>query len=43
MAEFDILVTGGTLPDGRVADIGITGDRIAALGDLSGSTAGEVI
>ncbi|MGC9419443.1 MAG: amidohydrolase family protein [Rhodovulum sp.] len=43
MAEFDILVTGGTLPDGRVADIGIRGDRIAAVGDLAGSTAGRVI
>ena len=43
MAEFDILVSGGTLPDGAVADIGITGATIAAVGDLSGSTAGEVI
>ena len=43
MASFDLLVTGGTLPDGRVLDIGITGDRIAAMGDLSGSDAGEVI
>lgn len=29
--SFDILVKGGTLPDGRVADIGIRGDRIAAI------------
>ncbi|SIO53616.1 cytosine deaminase [Rhodovulum sp. ES.010] len=43
MAEFDILVTGGTLPDGRIADIGTQGDRIAGVGDLSGSTAGRVI
>ncbi len=43
MAEFDILVSGGSLPDGRVADIGITGATIAAVGDLSGSTAGEAI
>ena len=43
MAEFDILVTGGTLVDGSVADIGTTGANIAAVGDLSGSTAGEVI
>ncbi len=28
---FDLLVRGGTLPDGRVADIGIRGDRIAAV------------
>jgi cytosine deaminase len=31
---FDLLVKGGTLPDGRVADIGIIGDRIAAVGAL---------
>jgi len=43
MAEFDLLVTGGTLTDGTVADIGIRGDRIAAVGALQGSTAGEVI
>ncbi|WP_068114531.1 amidohydrolase family protein [Tropicimonas marinistellae] len=43
MAEFDILVTGGTLPDGTRADIGITGATIAAVGDLSGSTAGTEI
>ncbi|WGH77229.1 amidohydrolase family protein [Jannaschia ovalis] len=28
---FDLIVKGGTLPDGRVADIGISGDRIAAV------------
>ncbi|MCO8146325.1 amidohydrolase family protein [Rhodovulum tesquicola] len=43
MAEFDILIRGGTLTDGRVADIGTRGDRIAAVGDLAGSTAGRVI
>ena len=43
MAQFDILVTGGTLPDGQVADIGIRGHVIAAVGDLTGSTAGETI
>ena len=31
---FDILVKGGTLPDGSVADIGITGESIAAIGRL---------
>lgn len=31
---FDLLVKGGTLPDGSVADIAITGDRIAAVGRL---------
>lgn len=39
---FDILVKGGTLPDGTTADIGITGDRIAALGRLE-AEAGQVI
>ena len=43
MAEFDILVTGGTLPDGTVADIGIRGRTIAAIGTLEGSTAGTTI
>lgn len=33
---FDLIVKGGTLPDGRVADIGITGDRITAIGALQG-------
>ena len=28
---FDLLVRGGALPDGRVADIGIEGGRIAAI------------
>jgi cytosine deaminase len=39
---FDLLVKGGTLPDGTVADIGITGDRIAAVGRID-ATAGRVI
>jgi cytosine deaminase len=39
---FDLLVKGGTLPDGTVADIGITGDRIAAVGKLE-AEAGRVI
>ncbi len=39
---FDLLVRGGTLPDGTVADIGITGDRIAAVGRLE-AEAGRVI
>ncbi|MCT4370399.1 amidohydrolase family protein [Yangia mangrovi] len=43
MATFDILVTGGTLPDGTTADIGITGSRIAAIGNLADSEAGETI
>lgn len=36
---FDLLVKGGTLPDGTVADIGITGDRIAAVGRLDAGAA----
>ncbi|MGL4279113.1 MAG: amidohydrolase family protein [Albidovulum sp.] len=40
---FDLLIQGGTLPDGRVADIGIRGDRIAAVGDLKDAQAGCVI
>lgn len=36
---FDLLVKGGTLPDGTVADIGITGDRIAAVGRLDAEAA----
>ncbi|SNR77305.1 amidohydrolase family protein [Puniceibacterium sediminis] len=43
MADFDLLVKGGTLPDGSHADIGIRGDRIIAIGALSGAVAGEVI
>lgn len=40
---FDLLVKGGTLPDGRVADIGIQGDQIAAVGALGDVEAGQVI
>ncbi|MDP4033700.1 MAG: amidohydrolase family protein [Pseudorhodobacter sp.] len=40
---FDLIVKGGTLPDGRVADIGIRGDRIAAVEKLDGTGAGQVI
>ena len=32
---FDLIIKGGTLPDGRATDIGIKGDRIAAIEDLS--------
>jgi cytosine deaminase len=39
---FDLLVKGGTLPDGTVADIGIKGDRISAVGQLE-AEAGRVI
>lgn len=50
MPAFDILIKNGTVIDGtgrpgRRADVGINGDRIAAVGDLSGPdvTAGTVI
>ncbi|MGB5868660.1 MAG: amidohydrolase family protein, partial [Albidovulum sp.] len=33
---FDLIVRGGTLPDGSVADIAIKGDRIAAIGRVEG-------
>ena len=39
---FDLLVKGGTLPDGTRADIGIEGDTIAAIGRL-GTQAHRVI
>ena len=32
--SFDLIVKGGTLPDGSVADIGIVGDTIAAIAPL---------
>ena len=46
--DFDIVIRGGTVYDGsgtqgRIVDVGINGDRIAALGDLSGRRAGETI
>ncbi len=42
---YDIVLSGGEIYDGsggepRTADLGIRGDRIAALGDLSGADAG---
>jgi cytosine deaminase len=40
---FDILVRGGTLPDGTTADIAIQGDRIAAMGALPDAPAARVI
>jgi cytosine deaminase len=39
---FDLIIRGGTLPDGSVADIGIRGDKIAAVGLLE-AEAGRVI
>jgi cytosine deaminase len=40
---FDLVIRGGTLPSGEVADIGITGQHIAAIGDLSSAEAGQSI
>ncbi|MCX7889318.1 MAG: amidohydrolase family protein [Rhodobacteraceae bacterium] len=40
---FDILIRGGTLPDGRVADIAVRGDRIAAVEPAITAQAGRVI
>lgn len=41
--SFDLIVRGGTLTDGRVADIGISGGRIAAIEAKLDAEAGEVI
>ncbi|MBL8583773.1 MAG: amidohydrolase family protein [Rhizobiaceae bacterium] len=40
---FDLIVKGGTLPDGRIADIGIAGERIAAIEPRIEAEAGRVI
>jgi len=40
---FDLIVKGGTLPDGRVTDVGIRADRIVAVEDLGAAEAGRVI
>jgi N-acyl-D-amino-acid deacylase len=46
--QFDLLIRGGRVVDGtgapaRVADVGVAGDRVAAVGNLSGVTASRVI
>ena len=46
--RFDLIVRGGEVVDGtgqppRRADVGVVGDRITQVGDLSGATAGRVI
>lgn len=40
---FDLIVKGGTLPDGSVADIGIKGDKITAVAQLDTAHAGQII
>ena len=40
---FDILVKGGVLPDGKSMDIGIRGDRIAAIEPTIDAEAGQVV
>jgi len=45
---YDLLIRGGRVVDGtgvaaRVADVGVTGDRIAAVGDLVSASAARVI
>lgn len=40
---FDLIVKGGTLPDGRVADIGIRGAEIGAVEPHLEAEAGEII
>ena len=47
-ADFDVLFVGGTIVDGsgaprHAADVGVTGDRIASIGDLRGRSAARVI
>ncbi|WP_405109905.1 amidohydrolase family protein [Phaeobacter sp. BS52] len=39
----DLLIKGGTLPDGSIADIGITGDTITEVAPSIDATAGETI
>jgi len=41
--SFDLIVKGGTLPDGTVADIGIEDDRIAAIEPRIEADAGRIV
>ena len=41
--SFDLIVKGGTLPDGTVADIGIKGETIAAIEPRLDAAAGRVV
>ena len=40
---FDLIVKGGTLPDGRTTDIGISGGKITAIDALDTADAAEII
>ena len=40
---FDLIVKGGTQPDGQVADIGIKGAKIEAIGDLTNAVSGQTV
>ncbi|WP_298973301.1 amidohydrolase family protein [uncultured Roseobacter sp.] len=40
---FDLIIKGGTLTTGEITDIGIKGNRITAIEDLSTANAGQVI
>lgn len=47
-AIFDVIIRGGTVYDGtgspgRRADVGVRGDRVAAVGDLAGSQAALIV
>jgi len=47
-SHFDLIVRGGTVIDGtgqapQRVDVGVSGDRITQLGDLSGASAGRII
>ncbi|MFI5038088.1 MAG: hypothetical protein ACHP93_06365, partial [Solirubrobacterales bacterium] len=46
--DYDVLLVGGTVVDGTGAprlraDVALTGDRIAAIGDLAGRTARRTV
>jgi len=47
-SDYDLILTGGTVVDGtgaprRRADVAVSGDRIAAIGDLAGRTAQRTV
>jgi len=47
MAQYDLIIRGGTLVDGtgapgRIADVAIAGGRIAAIGEIDGKAAREI-